>query len=515
MLPSMSKQVYNWKRFWCPRGAQIDLGNRGYLTDPESEWGKHYNPELVGLEAIAGIPCLILLGEPGIGKTRTLEAERNKISEIIRRNEDDEIALDLRSFGDENRLVYKLFENPKFTNWIKGSHRLYIFLDSLDECLLRIDTVAALLSDEFRVHKDRTKRLFLRITCRTAVWSNSLEENLQQIWGQDDLSVYELAPLRYADVEIAAISEDIEPQGFLSEVLNKNLVSLAIKPVTLNFLLNTYKRNDSQFSSDQTLCNLYLEGCRLLCEESNPSRHGTSLKGSLESDQRLIMAARIAAVTVFANRFAVWTGINQGEVPAEDVLLRKLTWGNEIANSKEFEVTEVAIREVLDSGLFSSRGSSRMGWAHQTYAEFLAAWYLQQRNLSISQILSLILHPDGMVVPQLQETIAWLASIIPEVFQEIIRTDPDVLLQSDLATIDQAVKESLVDSLLKLHDQGKLAYQYRFRGYERLKHPELSKQLQLYISDSTKSIYSRYIAIDIAEDCNVQAVQLSGAENFS
>ncbi|MEB3213422.1 MAG: hypothetical protein VKL39_18885 [Leptolyngbyaceae bacterium] len=49
----MSKKTYSWKRFWCPRNAQIDLGDRGYLVDPESEWGRHANPELVGLDAIA------------------------------------------------------------------------------------------------------------------------------------------------------------------------------------------------------------------------------------------------------------------------------------------------------------------------------------------------------------------------------------------------------------------------------------------------------------------------------
>lgn len=78
-----------------------------------------------------------------------------------------------------------------------------------------------------------------------------------------------------------------------------------MKPVTLKFLFNIYKSHNGQFSSDQTLCGLYFEGCSLLSEEVNPSRRGTSLRGSLEPDQRLIVAARIATVTIFANRFAV------------------------------------------------------------------------------------------------------------------------------------------------------------------------------------------------------------------
>ena len=40
---------FNWKRFWCPRGGTINLGDGGYLCDPESESGKYFNPILIGL----------------------------------------------------------------------------------------------------------------------------------------------------------------------------------------------------------------------------------------------------------------------------------------------------------------------------------------------------------------------------------------------------------------------------------------------------------------------------------
>ncbi|HBE57380.1 MAG TPA: hypothetical protein DDW56_07565, partial [Cyanobacteria bacterium UBA11366] len=69
----MSEQVYDWKRFWCPRSGNINLGDRGYLVDPDSEWGQHFNPDLVSLDAIAHIPCLVLLGEPGIGKSQGMK----------------------------------------------------------------------------------------------------------------------------------------------------------------------------------------------------------------------------------------------------------------------------------------------------------------------------------------------------------------------------------------------------------------------------------------------------------
>jgi len=504
----MAQQIYNWKRFWCPRTAQINLGDRGYLADPTSDWGKQYNPELVELEAIADVPCLILLGEPGIGKSKAINKARE-----IQACEQKSLPLDLHSYGSENRLIENLFESSEFRAWVEGNYPLYVFLDSLDECLLRIGNVTALLAEEFKRHQDKTNRLFLRIACRTAVWQSSFEEQLKQIWGKDKVKVYELAPLRWLDIKHAAEYEGIkEPDLFMQEIEDKRVVPLAIKPITLGFLLNRYCR-DGQFPEKQTLCDLYLDGCRILCdeEEDKPDLILPGRKGNLELDQRLIIAARIAAVTVFANRDAVWTGRDRGQILEDDILSRELAQGYEKANARQFEATEASITEVLNTGLFSSRGTNRMGWAHQTYAEFLAAWYLKQHGLNLSQILSLIIHPDRRVVPQLQETTAWLASMIPEVFQEIMKTDPDVLLQSDISTIDNESKTQLVEALLKLHDEGKLEYS-KFWRYNNLDHPGLPEQLESYIRDVIKSQWSRFVAIDIARDCDVKTVQNSLAD---
>lgn len=498
----MAKKDYKWKRFWCPRSGHINLADGGYLCDPDGEWGRAHNPDLVSLEAIAEIPCLVLLGEPGIGKSQELE----NLKDLTENHSSQVLELNLRSCTN---LKEDLFKDETFTDWLGGNYHLYLFLDSLDEGLLSIPTLATALIDELRKPKYRNhiNRLHLRLACRTFVFPEILEEGLKELWKEANFETYELAPLRRVDVSEAAKAEGFSSDDFLKEIDQKDIVPLAIKPITLRFLLNTYRRHSGQFPSNQRLHELYLEGCKVLCEEINESRRGSNRIGNLDTEQRLIVAARIAAVTIFTNRFAIWTGIDQGDIPAEDVFLQRLYFGCEKANGREVEVTREAIKEVLDTGLFSSRGLHRMGWAHQTYAEFLAAWYLTQHNLNLPQILSLILHPDGRVIPQLQETTAWLASMKPDVFQKIMETDPDVLLQSDLTIVDEVIKASLVESLLKLYNQNKLVYQYRFRAYEILRHSGLPTQLESYIRDSTKSIHARYAAIDIAENCNVQAVQ--------
>ena len=284
---------------------------------------------------------------------------------------------------------------------------------------------------------------------------------------------------------------------------------MAIKPVTLGFLISTYIKN-GRFPSTQT--ELYLQGCCRLCDENNESRRDARLTGTFTIEQRLAVASRIAAITVFSNRYAIWTGINRGDVPDEDTTIQELSGGTEDVDGVQFQVTEIAIKETLATGLFSSRGPNRMGWAHQTYAEFLAARYLAKHKMTLTQIMSLLVHPGDAelkLVPQLHEAAAWVAGMVPEVFRKITSVNPEVLLRSDIETADLKDRAVLVESLLKVYDEEGLLDHDRDnrKRYKRLNHPGIADQLRSYICDSTKGTIVRRVAIDIAEACELQVLQ--------
>ena len=225
----MPLRIYNWKRFWCSRTGRLNLSDSGYLFDPESEFGNIYNPDVVPFEKIATLQCLGLLGEPGIGKSTTMSTQKQNIEARVTEAGDASQSVDLRAFQTDARLVNAIFEESVFLDWKKGSHRLHLFLDSLDECLLRIDSVVALLLDEFK--RLPIERLSVRIACRTADWPLGLEEGLRELWGNDSVEVYELAPLRRGDVAEAARANGLDADSFLVEVDRKEAVPLAIKPV--------------------------------------------------------------------------------------------------------------------------------------------------------------------------------------------------------------------------------------------------------------------------------------------
>ena len=67
----MLNQLYDWKRFWCLRTGRFDLSDGGYLSDPESQLDTIQNPDTVPFTSMAMTPCLVLLSEPGIGKSYT------------------------------------------------------------------------------------------------------------------------------------------------------------------------------------------------------------------------------------------------------------------------------------------------------------------------------------------------------------------------------------------------------------------------------------------------------------
>ena len=164
---------------------------------------------------------------------------------------------------------------------------------------------------------------------------------------------------------------------------------------------------------------MYLEGCRLLCEEANPRRRDTGLVGTYDAEQLLAVATRIAAVTMFTNRFGIWTGLDIGDVPEDAVAIRKLKGGFENDGEYKFHVNADLIKDTLNTGLFSSQGQNRAGWAHQTYFEFLAARYLVQSQMELEQIMDLLSsHEDPRrLVPQLHGVAAEIANMRHDILQ--------------------------------------------------------------------------------------------------
>jgi hypothetical protein len=498
---------YAWKRFWCPLGGHISLDDRGFLVDPQGEYARYYQEHVEPLEKLDASPCLVLLGEPGLGKSVAVETYRQQVQGALEAAGDTVLAFDLNRFASDAYLVQSVFQNPRLLAWREGGGNLHLFLDGLDECLIRIDTLAALLPAELEPLP--RERLRLRLVCRTAVWPSPLEGELQRLFGEDAVRVHELTPLRRRDLAEAAAQCHLDAASFLEEIDQRELAALAMKPVTLRFLLNLFGR-EGGLPRSQT--DLYHQGCLRLAEEDSASRQAAGRPGRFSPAQRLAVASRIAAVMLYCARPAVCTGRDDGSLPETFLPLQTLVGGMESVGGQAFEVSEAAVRETLDTGLFSARGPQSLGFAHQTYAEFLAATYLHDHGMGLEQTLHLLTHQAdeaGRIVPQLQETTAWLASLQPALFDYVVVRDPQALLGSDVATMSAENRARLVAALLTLFDEEQLLddrHEHRQR-YRKLGHPGLPSQLAPYIRDHGKNAIVRRVAIDIAEACEATALE--------
>ncbi|GHO65585.1 hypothetical protein KSC_044770 [Ktedonobacter sp. SOSP1-52] len=257
---------------------------------------------------------------------------------------------------------------------------------------------------------------------------------------------------------------------------------------------------------------MYHQGCLALCSEINPNRLAAHRTGTLTPEERMAVAARIAAIMVFTNTSAVWKSQDQSDMSEADLGIHELDGSKEKAKGKQFPVTLAGIEEVLDTGLFTSRGLSRIGWVHKTYAEYLAAHYLVQHQVNLLQVTSLIIHPDDperKIVPQLYETTAWLAAMQPDLFRELLKKDPNVLLSSAVIATDEQGRMDFVAALLQLGDEEcTLALSRHSRQlYAKLTHPQLEQQLRPYLRDQTQTLPTRLLAIHIAEACEVRSLQ--------
>jgi len=491
-----NQPMFSWPRFWIPAGGSIDLSDSGFLSDPSHDHGPDAPRPLA---ALAGWRSLALLGEPGIGKSTTLKDEAERINGASQEGVLQSAYIDLRAFSNEMLLVQRVFENEKVQRWKQNGSHLVLHLDSLDEALLRIETVANLIAAE--LPNLPVDRLSFRIACRTAVWpAETLGAELERIW-PSQAGTFELAPLRRQDVFTALDTREIPAEGFMKALFAAHAIPFAIKPLTLRMLLAIYRKHGALPESS---IDLYKRGCLALCDESNKSRRDTGRHGRLNAAQRMRLSGRIGAATILGNRFAVWTGIDS-ECPDEDVAVSALAGSHETGDFAAFSCTDDDVRETLDTGLFGSHGEQQMGWAHRGYGEFLTANYLHARGVPAATILKMVRHPTGGLVPQLSNVAAWAASLDEAVRTALIVEDPVALLAGDLSGLENDTKRAILKSLFDAVQKRKVTESvYKHSEiYRKLGYAGLADDLRPVILDKQLNLNTRRLALLIAERCGV------------
>ena len=495
----MHSLKYDWQRFWCPREGGVNF-DEGFIQNPDGKWGAILNPDVKRIEEFVAYPCLILLGEPGLGKSSEIKRNEKLISAVGQKDVQS-LFINLSSYDSVERFERNVFESNEFKTWRVDENRiLYLTLESFDECLIRAEALTSFLLDG--VSSLPLERLFLRIVCRTGYWPAVLEQGLLNLYPKDSVKVIELMPLRRGDVLQAASDEEIDVKIFMDGLFSLGITAFAARPITLLTLFHRFKRT-GELPKNQV--EMYQQGCLRLCEEVNELRRGKKTAGQLPSQQKIVIAGRIAAALMFSNHSTLWTLPDDGNMP-DGAMPIEAIFGFDELDGQPILVDQRSVMETLATGLFSARGQNQMGWSHQTYGEFLAADYMLRYSVDESRIMSMIARPEGRVIPKLYSVAAWIAVMNRRIFECIMKNEPEILLLGDITATTESQKVSLTELYLSsIAASNVVDFGMRTNlRYDRLRHAALVGQLGPYITNRSANENVRIEAMFITEACHVQ-----------
>ena len=484
-----------------PAAALLDPGQcrayavgRQWLSSRSGECGRRRASPSGGLydpRRVRDVPCLVLLGSPGLGKTVELRHE-----ETERQDGSQSLFVDLGSTSSEDRIERKIFSSTAYRAWLQGSHLLHLYLDSLDEAQTNIGTIADLLAEGLA--DAPVNRLRLRLACREAERSRRLEDFLANRFTGDNFAAYRLLPLRLRDVRAIANGHDIDADTFVSDVIEQRLQPLAMSPITLNLLLGIFA---SRGALPHTRAEAYRQGCLLLCGEAAERREARNLSPDLTPGQRLAVAARIAAVMVLSGRLAIRTAPGLSEL--DEVGTEDLAGGHEVDTSTGIETPfGVGLRDVHDTlkcALFKGTAGRGLAFSHRSYLEFLAAYWIANGSLSGEQVEGLLLDGGecGQVWPQLRGLASWLATLSREQFEWLLEHDAEAILDADLALAQPRHRERVVDAWISARVDCPKSSHPVDKEMRNLRWPEAITGLRQLLLNRTADIRSRVVSAEL------------------
>lgn len=488
--------IYNWERFWINRGKTYHSDHLGFLYDPLGRYSPNY--ECKSFNDLQEMPLLFLLGEPGIGKSKTIE----QLYSELKNSQQNVHLINLRLVNDAETLQNLIFQDLYVQAWQHSDTNLELFLDSYDEGVLGFENITAHIINSFqKIPKEKLNTLKLRIVCRTAELPSMLENELKRLFideEKNDMEIcFELLILRYMDIENVLIQEHINVTDFMRQIEQHDLSIFVAIPVTFIMLINLFKQSNSL---PHGKWEVYSNGLLHLAKEQSEQRNTIRKIGALSPDDRLVLASKTAFYFLFANKHTFIFDEPPLLFESHDDLQSNL-----IA-SKEH------IQELINTSLFAARENGRFGFVHRTFIDFLAAKYILDNNISIDLIIPMLIDiksPYKRVFPQLMEVASWLATQKSEYFEILKNYNPDVIVQGDLSKLSDRQKDELVWQCLKAIEDESINELHHdvLKYFPKLLTKKTPNLLKQYFFSSPRNIFSRRMAIEIATICEIKELE--------
>jgi len=460
-------------------------GPRGARDDDPSGW-------LVPLRDALRSGAVVLLGEPGLGKSTEFEAlgksgqpagDIGRIIEVDGAEITDTATFDeivgryLRSLPARATTAEAL-RSASDVGDAAAADRTILIIDQVDE-----SPILQQLAGHFRRSLDGRdiSTLHLVLGCRTADYPSNLTAVLTNMFGSCVLA--DLAPLTRSEAtKLASSAKGVDGNALIAAAVESGAGALASVPLTLELLVRTFRQRGNL---DASPVDLFASGVRQLVEEHDPSR--ATADDESTAGQRLAVAERIAARLVLSGRRTIWRGpaLRSGD---HDLDVDALVGGEETWDGGVFDVTKKMIAATLATALFTGRGANRLAFRHGSFAAYLAARYLLRHHVPPTQLQVLFLISAGgtarTVPTPLRETAAWLVTLDETNTRWLVEADPESLVPHSPLVDSPSVRSLIVDAMLKRAPEIEAGDQPWARASRHLTHPNLDAQLLAVLEES-------------------------------
>ena len=361
---------------------------------------------------------LVILGDPGLGKTVLAEALGSQPGLAWVR------AGSFTRTADPASLI------------AKGER---IVIDGLDE-IASAEPGSAVVSVLAQLSA-MGKPPFI-LTCREADWLGASDRiRIEDDYGAAPM-VLRLQPFTRDDARrfLLDIIPNVDVDALLAHLEDRGLDALIGNPLTLR-MLGEVAVKDSTLP--ETRSGLFGRACRVMLEERNP-RHDAASHAQKTEEELLLAAGAICAALLLCDRVGVYAGpppkTPEGFLNLAD--LRKLPHGDAAGDARR-------------TRLFIAEGEYRFAPIHRVIAEHLGARWLArcfEEGMSERRLFSLL--QSGAGVPtSLRGLHAWIAHFNETLARRCIEADPYAVLRyGDAETLNLDLARSLLSALKKLSE---------------------------------------------------------------
>lgn len=350
------------------------------------------------LSELRGIPYLVLLGEPGIGKSTALEYEATQE-------------------GGE------LLTCREAMNGIPIAASSTAYLDALDEYRAGENGKDKLLQLANAITQSGVARW--RLTCRAEDWREAADMRAMRRAASDQpIAVAHLLPLDDTEAEIvlAGLGE-ADPQRFLADARARGAGAFLENPLSLQ-LLNSVVASDGLWP--RTRFELFDRAIYALVHEHDPQR---VFDRRPPVDDIIDAAGQLSFYLLATGARAFWrsNALANGSRAKDFVVVQSLAIDPHLANFS------------LDTAIFRGEGQS-FEPSHRTIAEFLAGRFLAKRVAGepagplfpLNRAAALITGNDQKAPSELRGLYAWFAAHLSQRGDE---KGALMLIERDAATV--------------------------------------------------------------------------------